>query len=163
YRRARGAGLHAAHPPRRRARRSRRVAADAARDRSLQRSGRRARRAGADRVKPLRPRPVPQATAPVGLVQWFRPGEHARVEQVLNDVDALGVRRLRTGLSWADWCTPDGEAWFSWLLPKLAERAALLPCLHYTPPSLGIEPRASAPPRDAADYAAFVGLMLERF
>ena len=114
-------------------------------------------------MKPLRPRPVPQATAPVGLVQWFRPGEHARVDQVLSDVAALGVRNLRTGLSWADWCTPDGEAWFSWLLPKLAERAALLPCLHYTPPSLGIEPRASAPPRDAADYASFVGLMLERF
>jgi CDP-paratose 2-epimerase len=106
---------------------------------------------------------VPPAAATVGLAQWFRPGDEARVEQVLADVAALGVTHLRTGVSWADWCTPEGEAWFDWLIPRLATSTALLACLHYTPPSLGIEPRASAPPRDPRDYTAFVARLIERF
>jgi CDP-paratose 2-epimerase len=106
----------------------------------------------------------PPRTAPVvGLVQWFRQGDYARVEQVLADARALGVTHLRTGLSWAEWCTPAGEDWVNWLVPTLSAAVSLLPCLHYTPPSLGLEPRPSAPPRDPAGYAAFVRCMIDRF
>jgi CDP-paratose 2-epimerase len=107
--------------------------------------------------------PRPASRPVIGLVQWFRRGEKDRVEAVINDLRTLDVRHLRIGLSWADWCTSGGETWFNWLVPTLAEHAELLPCLHYTPPSLGIEPRSSAPPGDPAGYAAFVEFMIERF
>ena len=64
-----------------------------------------------------------------GLIEWLRPGEHARAEAHLRDMDALGVTRLRTRVSWADWHSAGGRAWYDWLLPLLAarvERAALL-------------------------------------
>ena len=67
-----------------------------------------------------RRQPDGDGTPLVGLGQWFRRGEHDRVERALADLRTLGVHRLRTGLSWADWCAPDGEQWFEWFVPKLA-------------------------------------------
>lgn len=107
-----------------------------------------------------------QAHAPgatFGLVEWFRPGEHDRVERALEDLRPLGVKHLRTGVSWADWSTAQGEAWYEWLLPRLASELHLLPVFHYTPPSLGVNPRPCAPPREIEAFAAFVALVLDRF
>jgi CDP-paratose 2-epimerase len=56
------------------------------------------------------------------MLEWFRPGEHDRVDRVLADLATLGVTELRTGVSWADACTPEGEDWYAWLLPQLARR-----------------------------------------
>jgi CDP-paratose 2-epimerase len=83
----------------------------------------------------------------IGLVEWFRPGEYDRVERVLADCRVLGVKTLRSSVSWADWHTRTGQAWYSWLLPRLAAEIDLLPCFLYTPPSLGVEPKTAAPPR----------------
>ena len=96
----------------------------------------------------------------VGLVEWFRPGEHDRVERALVHLRRLGVTHLRTGVSWADWAAPGGQEWYDWLLPRLHGDVELLPCFHYTPPSLGVEPRISAPPRDLSAFAAFLHQML---
>ena len=38
-----------------------------------------------------------------GFVQWFRIGEHTTVESSIASLEALGVQRLRTHLSWADY------------------------------------------------------------
>lgn len=92
----------------------------------------------------------------VGLVEWFRPGEHERVERALEQLNRLGVTLLRTGVSWADWVSRGGAEWYGWLLPRLSARVELLPCFHYTPPSLGLEPRTSAPPRDRGAFASFL-------
>ncbi len=99
----------------------------------------------------------------IGVLEWFRPGEHERVERVLADLKALGVRELRTGISWADWLTPEGEDWYSWLFPRLAAQVNLLPCFLYTPPSLGIVSKTSSPPRDPKWYADFLDQMITRF
>lgn len=88
-----------------------------------------------------------------GLLEWFRPGEEDRVEQVLRDVARLGVTRLRTGISWAEYCTPAGEQWYRWLLPRLARDLEVLPCLLHTPPSLGIRPKISSPPQYPRAFA----------
>jgi CDP-paratose 2-epimerase len=93
----------------------------------------------------------------VGLVEWFRPGEHERVERALEHIHRLGVQHLRTGVSWADWVSPGGREWYEWLLPRLEAEVDLLPCFHYTPPSLGVEARTSAPPRDLSSFANFLG------
>ncbi len=98
----------------------------------------------------------------IGLIEWFRPGEYECVDRVLADMKAMGVRELRTGFSWADYYTPDGEAWYDWLIPRLASEVSLLPCFHYTPPSLGIIPATSSPPRDRKAYADFLDVIITR-
>jgi CDP-paratose 2-epimerase len=92
----------------------------------------------------------------LGVVEWFVPGEHERVERVVEGLHELGVQHLRTGISWADWHAPEGEQWLGWLLQRLAGEFELLPCVAYTPPSLGLVPKSSSPPRRPRDYADFV-------
>jgi CDP-paratose 2-epimerase len=99
----------------------------------------------------------------IGLLEWFRPGEHARVEQVLADMRELGVTHLRTGLSWADSLTPEGDAWYAWLFPRLSSQVELLPCVHYTPPSEALAPKSSAPPRNPKAYADFLDVIITRY
>jgi CDP-paratose 2-epimerase len=99
----------------------------------------------------------------IGLLEWFRPGEHDHVEEVLADMRRLGVAHLRTGFSWADFLTPGGEAWYEWLMPRLSREIEVLPCFVYTPPSLGIVPKTSSPPRDPKAFADFLDVMITRF
>jgi hypothetical protein len=101
--------------------------------------------------------------AGVGIVEWFWPGRHEHVEQTLADMRALGVNMLRTGFSWADWCTDEGKEWYEWLLPLLAKEVEVLPCFVYTPPSFGIVPKTSSPPRDPEIYGGFIDEMITRF
>src|SRR6266513_4896992 len=84
--------------------------------------------------------------ASIGMLEWFRPGEHDRVDRVLDDLAALGVSELRTGISWADAWTPEGEAWYAWLFPQLARRVNVLPCFVDTVPGWGVGGKTSAPP-----------------
>lgn len=99
----------------------------------------------------------------VGVVEWLRPGEHDRVERVLADVGRLNVDHLRTGFSWADYHTAAGKEWYDWLMPRLAREVDVLPCFTYTPPSLGVEPKTSSPPRRPRDYADFIDTIITRF
>jgi CDP-paratose 2-epimerase len=96
----------------------------------------------------------------LGAVEWFCPGEHERVEQVLEALRRAGIERLRTGVSWADCHTAAGRAWYDWLLPRLARQTELLPCFTYTPPSLGVVAKGSAPPRQPKAYADFLDIMI---
>jgi CDP-paratose 2-epimerase len=98
----------------------------------------------------------------VGILEWFEPGEEERVERVAAEVLALGVRHLRTGVSWANWFAPCGPEWYDWLLPRLARDFDVLPCVTYTPPSLGIVRRSSSPPRRTRDYADFLDVLIAR-
>ncbi len=98
-----------------------------------------------------------------GIVEWFRPGERERVERVLSDMKAIGAKSLRTGISWADWYTSEGKRWYDWLIPRLAQEVELLPCVLYTPPSIGIEAKTSSPPRHPKDYADFIDLFITAF
>lgn len=109
------------------------------------------------------PPPAAESAGPlVGLVQWFRPGDPKQVEQTLAELQALGVRELRTTVSWAEGLTAPGEAWYGWLLPRLAREVRLLPCFLQTPPALGVVGKVSAPPRDPKAYADFLQQMIAR-
>ena len=96
----------------------------------------------------------------VGMLEWFLKDERERVERVVASLRELGVRHLRTGVSWADWVSPDGADWYRWLLPRLAREFEVLPCVVYTPPSVAVEPAVSAPPRRLRDYADFLDVLI---
>jgi CDP-paratose 2-epimerase len=99
----------------------------------------------------------------VGMVECFFPGEYERVEATLADLKSLGVEDLRTTICWADWYRSEGDGWYAWLLPRLAKEVSILPCFLYTPPSLGIVPKISSPPRTPKAYADFLDVMITRF
>ncbi|EAR53127.1 NAD-dependent epimerase/dehydratase [Oceanicola granulosus HTCC2516] len=97
-----------------------------------------------------------------GFVEWFRPGEYDRVEAVLPGLVASGAKYLRTHLSWAEYHAEGGQEWYDWLLPRLARDLELLPCVHYTPPSLSRTGRSSGAPKVLKDYADFIDAVLTR-
>jgi len=99
----------------------------------------------------------------LGVVQYFHFGDHGAVERALAALKELPVKRLRTSISWCDWVREGGEEWYRWLLPRLLERTAVLPCFLYTPPQLGILPKTSSPPREPAAYGEFVEMVLRLY
>ncbi len=99
----------------------------------------------------------------LGLLEWFHLNDKKHVETAIQQVQELGITKLRTGISWADYHTPDGEKWLEWMIPILAEHVDILPCLLYTPPSIGISEKTSAPPRNPIDFAVFTSGILQKF
>ncbi len=97
-----------------------------------------------------------------GFVEWFRPGDRAHVEAVMPGLTGSGAAWLRTHLSWAEYHAPGGREWFDWLIPRLAAEIELMPCIHYTPPSLSRTGRSSGPPERLQDFADFIDLVLTR-
>ena len=108
------------------------------------------------------PAKTPAPVAKIGVLEWFQIGEHDRVLQVLAELRELGVTQFRTGVSWADYVVDGGPEWYDWLMPTLAQELEVLPCFVYTPPSLGIRPKTSSPPRVAKDYADFLDVFITR-
>ncbi len=98
-----------------------------------------------------------------GFVEWFRPGEHDRVTTAIAGMRAVGATSIRTHLSWASYYTPEGAAWYDWLIPTLSREFDLLPCVQYTPPSLSRTGRTSGPPRRLKDFPDFVDHVLTRY
>jgi CDP-paratose 2-epimerase len=108
------------------------------------------------------PRPEPHGRR-FGFVEWFRPGEFERTEEVLPGILASGASYLRTHLSWAEYLAPGGELWFDWLIPRIGAQIDLLPCIHYTPPSMSRTGRSSGAPVELKSYADFVDHVLTRY
>lgn len=98
-----------------------------------------------------------------GLVQWFHLNQFREVEKALADFQKLGIKRIRTNISWADWHSADGKAWLDWLFATLGGELEILPCILYTPPSLGIQPKTSSPPVVARAYADFVDTIITEY
>ncbi len=113
--------------------------------------------------QPMPMPPIPEPARPFGFVEWFRTGEHERVEQALDGMLGCGASHLRTQLSWAEYHQPGGREWYDWLIPRLGQRIDLMPCLHYTPPSLSRTGHSSGPPKRLRDYADFVDEVLTRY
>ena len=99
-------------------------------------------------------------TGKPGLVQWFRLNEPETVDACIADLQALGIQRLRTHISWADYHAEGGRAWYAWLIGRLGKLFELLPCVHYTPPSLSENGHTAGPPRNLQSLADFVDTLI---
>src|SRR5512132_1701726 len=117
----------------------------------------RPRQRGAEQLLFSAPPPRPR----LGAVQWFRPGEHDRVDQAIEALRRAGIERLRTGVSRADYDTPAGRRWYDWLLPRLARKLDLLPCVTCTPLADAAIARSAPPSREAEACGDFLDHLIE--
>jgi beta-xylosidase len=96
-----------------------------------------------------------------GICQWFHFDDH-RLDFAVEWLRRLGVRKLRTGLSWADYHRPNALAWFDRQMAALEEFDVTL-TLCFTPPSRGRVEHYTSPPREPAEFADFAQAMVERY
>lgn len=97
----------------------------------------------------------------MGICQWFHFEDH-RLELAVEWLRKLGVKYLRTGVSWADWYRPNAEAWFDVQMSGLQEFATTM-TLCFTPEHLGLEPHYTSPPKDPNDFAEFARWAVSRY
>jgi beta-xylosidase len=100
-------------------------------------------------------------TPEIGICQWFH-FEDPRLDDAVQWLSKLGVRRLRTGLSWSDYLRPHWENWFDRQMCALDPFDVTL-TFCFTPESRGIVPHFTSPPRDAREFADFCALMVRRY
>ncbi len=100
-------------------------------------------------------------TPALGICQWFHFEDH-RLEAAVGWLKDLGVKHLRTGLSWADSFRPGAEQWFDRQMRALdAFDVTLTFC--FTPEHCGILPNHTSPPREPAQFAEFCAAMVRRY
>jgi len=100
-------------------------------------------------------------TPELGLCQWFHFEDH-RLTEAVGWMKRLGVRHLRTGLSWADSFRPNALAWFDQQMAALNDLSVTV-TFCFTPEHLGLAPHHTSPPRLVEDFATFCAAMTQRY
>lgn len=100
-------------------------------------------------------------TPALGICQWFHFNDH-RLDDAVRWLRRLGVKYLRTGLSWSDTERPDYEAWFDRMMTAL-EPFDLTLTFCFTPESKGINPHHTSAPRQIEEYADFCTRMVRKY
>lgn len=103
----------------------------------------------------------PDFTPEFGLCQWFH-FEDYRLDEAVQWLRRLHVKRLRTGLSWADYLRPGAEQWFDRMM-KALEEFDLTVTFCFTPESKGIQPHHTSAPRQIEEFAGFCVEMMKRY
>ncbi|HEX8213536.1 MAG TPA: hypothetical protein VF584_25425, partial [Longimicrobium sp.] len=99
-------------------------------------------------------------TPEMGICQWFHFEDH-RLDDAVAWMKRLGVKHLRTGLSWADSFRPNALDWFDRQMEALADFDVTV-TFCFTPEHRGIAPHHTSPPLVKEEFAAFCGQMIER-
>ncbi len=100
-------------------------------------------------------------TPDLGICQWFHFEDH-RLDDAVRHLRDLGVRYLRTGLSWADSFRPGAEAWFDRQMKALEPFDTTL-TFCFTPEHCGILPNHTSPPTDLRGFADFCASMTRKY
>lgn len=100
-------------------------------------------------------------TPELGICQWFHFADH-RLDEAAAWFRRLGVKYVRTGLSWSDTCRPDYERWFDRIV-KTLEPFELTITFCFTPECEGIQPHHTSAPRVLENYADFCARMVRRY
>ncbi|NOJ77789.1 beta-xylosidase [Myxococcus xanthus] len=100
-------------------------------------------------------------TPRLGICQWFHFEDH-RLDDAVAWLRKMGVRKLRTGLSWADSHRPGAEAWFDRQMRALdGFDVTLTYC--FTPGSRGLKDHHTSPPQQVEEFADFCARMTRRY
>jgi beta-xylosidase len=103
----------------------------------------------------------PEHAPDLGICQWFHYEDH-RLDDAVAWLKKLGVRHLRTGLSWADSFRPGAEAWFDRQMRALDPfEITLTYC--FTPEHAGVRPHHTSPPQRIEEFADFCARMTRRY
>lgn len=97
----------------------------------------------------------------IGICQWFH-FEDPRLERSVRHLRDLGVKHLRTGLSWADRLRPNALAWFDRQMKAIDEFEVTL-TFCFTPESKGLRPHHTSPPQNIEEFACFCAEMTRRY
>lgn len=111
------------------------------------------------------PKPAVEAYAPyaaeMGLCQWFHFHDH-RLDDAVAWFRRLGVRHVRTGLSWADRYREGALDWFDRQMEALAEFDTTV-TFCFTPEHRRIEPHHTSAPQAPEEFADFCAEMVARY
>ena len=111
------------------------------------------------------PKPALEAYAPfaaeMGLCQWFHYHD-PRLDEAVAWMRRLGVRHVRTGLSWADSFREGALDWFDRQMAAL-DGFEVTVTFCFTPEHRGLEPHHTSPPQVAEEYAEFCAAMVRRY
>jgi len=97
----------------------------------------------------------------MGICQWFH-FEDPRLDMAVEWLNRLGVRKVRTGISWADWHRPNAAEWFDRQMAALAPFDVTV-TLCFTPPSRGRRPHHTSPPLVPEEFAWFAEEIVNRY
>ncbi len=97
----------------------------------------------------------------LGICQWFHYRD-PRLGLAVEWLRKLGVKYLRTGLSWADSFHADGTEWFDKQMSALDGFDTTL-TLCFTPEHLGLERHYASPPKHVEDFADFASFAVGRY
>lgn len=97
----------------------------------------------------------------LGICQWFH-FQDPRLDLAIEWLRKLGVKKLRTGVSWADWHRPGGPEWYDIMMKKLEEFDTTV-TLCFTPASRGKRADHTSPPIDPTEFAEFATTVVNRY
>jgi beta-xylosidase len=100
-------------------------------------------------------------TPELGICQWFHFEDH-RLDDAVRWLKRLGVRYLRTGISWADSFRPNAEAWFDRQMRAL-EHFDITVTFCFTPEHRGLQPHHTSPPLVEEEFTEFCFRTLRRY
>ena len=100
-------------------------------------------------------------TPEFGICQWFHYEDH-RLDDAVSRLQELGVKHVRTGLSWADRFRPDAMRWFDRQM-KALEDFEVTVTFCFTPEHAGLQPNHTSPPREPGEFADFCASMVRRY
>lgn len=97
-----------------------------------------------------------------GLVQWLYLNDYELVDATVSWLKRLGVRSVRTGLSWGDSFSHGAYDFFDHVMRALAP-FDVTATLCFTPPSRGVRPDHTSPPVDPGEFAYFCRQVARRY
>jgi beta-xylosidase len=100
-------------------------------------------------------------TPDFGICQWFHFEDH-RLDDGVRLMKDVGVKHIRTGLSWADSFRPNADAWFDRQMKALEPFDTTITYC-FTPEHCGIAANHTSPPKDPREFADFCARMTRRY
>jgi len=100
-------------------------------------------------------------TPELGLCQWFH-FEDPRLDRAVQIMREMGVKHVRTGLSWADSYRPNSELWFDRQMRALEEFDVTITYC-FTPEHRGKRAHHTSPPQEIAEFSEFCAKMTRRY